>query len=170
MTTIVFVEENGKIDVAYDSKASMGYSHVETESNKVFESSGIIYGVAGAVSVANLLESMDVKPPKDKTGRELDLWVTNTLIRRMRSVLKESSPEGQYWFPGQVLVGVCGRVYEIGGDYSRLRNTSGKYAIGSGSHFAKGALDAGMTPVDAVTVAANNDSFTGHTIKSLTFK
>lgn len=170
MTTIVFVEKKDHIEVAYDSKVSLGYSHAEMENNKVFESSGIIYGVAGALNVANVIEGMDVKPPKGLNGNDLTQWVSRVLIRRMREMLKETSPEGQYYFPGAVLVGVCGKVYEIGSDYSRTRNTSGKYAIGSGSHFAKGALDAGASAKDAVNVAANNDSFTGHTVKSFTFK
>lgn len=166
MTTIVFVEKPTGVVMAWDSKVSAGYTHQELDQEKVFQSQGIWYGVAGDVSIANIIETMDVKPPsKDMLPREQDLWVTRTLIPRMRKLCSESSPFGQYRIHAQILVAFNGRVYEIGGDYSRVRNKSGMYAIGSGTDFAIAALQSGKTPREAVEVAAANDSGTGHGIK-----
>ena len=73
MTTIVMVEAKNKVEVAFDSKVSNGYSHNELEQPKVFTSQGITYGVAGAVGLANLLEDISVKPPEASlTGKDVD--------------------------------------------------------------------------------------------------
>ena len=168
MTTIVMVEKDDHVEVAYDSKVSAGWSHAELEQEKVFESSGILYGVAGDVSVANIVEGLDIKPPKSSDPSYVDKWVTFGLLGSLRKIIGKVQPLGKFQFPGQMIVVVHNRVYEIGPDYSRVRYTSGNYAIGSGSHFAKGALDGGSSAYDAVTIAANNDPYTGHKIK--TFK
>lgn len=170
MTTIVMLEKDDHVEVAFDSKVSAGYSHGELEQNKVFESSGILYGVAGNVSVANIIEGLDIKPPKTSVPSEIDKWVTFELMGQIRKIMGEVYQDGKFHFPGQMLIVVKNRVYSIGPDYSRVRLTSGNYAIGSGSEFAKGALDSGMSALKAVSVAADNDAFTGHRIKHFTYK
>lgn len=166
MTTIVMVEKPNLVQIAWDSKVSRGYSHEELEQEKVFEASGITYGVAGEVRVANILESLDVKPPQGVEGKAVDAWVSRVLIPRMQFACREADPEGQYYVEANILVVVNGRVYSIGRNFSRVRNTSGVYAIGSGSTYAKGALSAGASPEKAVQIAADNDMATGHGIKT----
>lgn len=167
MTTIVMVEKPTEVQIAWDSKVSRGYSHEELEQEKVFTASGITYGVAGAVRVANILEGLDVKPPVGLKGVEVDSWVSKVLIPRMQNACRAADPTGNFQVDANILAVVCGRVYAIGADFSRVRHTSGIYAIGSGSEFAKGALDTGATPKQAVIVAANNDMATGHGIKTM---
>lgn len=169
MTTIVFVEKPDHVEVAFDSKVSSGYSHSELEQAKVFESSGILYGVAGNLSVANIIEGLDIKPPKTSVPSEVDKWVTFGLLGQLRKILSNVYQDGKFEFPGHMLIVVKNRVYEIGPDYSRCRVTSGNYTIGSGSNFAKGALDQGASAEQAVSIAAENDAFTGHTIKHFTY-
>lgn len=166
MTTIVMVEKPDRVDIAWDSKVSSGYSHEELEQEKVFEASGITYGVAGAVRVANILEGLDVKPPQGVEGKGVDAWVSRVLIPRMQNACRATDPEGQFYVHANILAVVNKRVYSIGDDFSRVRNTSGIYAIGSGSVYAKGALEAGASVKKAVQVASNNDVYTGHGIKT----
>lgn len=169
MTTIVMVEKKGSVDIAFDSKVSNGYSHNELEQPKVFSSQGITYGVAGAVGLANLLEDISVKAPASSlTGKEVDRWVQRVLIPAMRTQVMEYHPEARFDAEWQVLVAVNKRVYSIGGDFSRVRNTSGRYAIGSGSLFARGALHAGASAKRAVEIAAEIDPWTGHEVKAFT--
>ena len=166
MTTIVMVEKPNRVDIAWDSKVSRGYSHEELEQEKVFEASGITYGVAGALRVLNIIEELDVKPPVDLEGKAVDAWVSRVLIPRMQNACRAADPEGQYYVHANILAVVNGRVYSIGGDFSKTRNTSGIYAIGSGSVYAKGALEAGASVTRSVEIAANNDVYTGHGIKT----
>lgn len=169
MTTIVFKETPSKVEIAFDSKVSGGGGHDELEQPKVFTTYGITYGIAGAVGLANLMESISVKPPeKGLSGTEMDQWVQRVLIRAMRSQVKEYNPDSTFDAYWQVLVSVNKRVYSIGGDFSRVRNTSGLYAIGSGSPFAMGALKAGASPRKAVEIAATSDLYSGHAVKVIT--
>lgn len=170
MTTIVMVEKPDSVEIAWDSKVSTGYSHEELEQEKVFEASGIIYGVAGALRVANIIEGLEVKPPEGLTGKDVDAWVSRVLIPRMQSALRVVDPIGQYYVEAHILAVVNGRVYGISGDYGRVRNTSGIYAIGSGSSYAKGALRSGSSAAESVQIASENDVYTGHTIKTRTVK
>lgn len=169
MTTIVMLEKDDHVEVAFDSKVSTGWSHAELEQSKVFESSGILYGVAGNLSVANIIEGLDIKPPKSSVPSEIDKWVTFGLMGQIRKIMGEVYNNGKFEFPGQMLIVVHNRVYSIGPDYARVRYTSGKYAIGSGSDFAKGALAQGASAEKAVSIAADNDAFTGHKIKHFTY-
>ena len=43
------------------------------------------------------------------------------------------------------------------------------YAVGSGSHYATGALASGKTAIEAVRIAAKHDPNTGHGTKNYTF-
>lgn len=169
MTTIVFVEKPDHVEVAYDSKVSMGYTHSELEQQKVFESHGILYGVAGALSVANIIEGLEIKPPKTSIPSEIDRWVTFELLGYIRKIMAQVAEKGQYEIEAHILLVVKNRVYKIGADYSRVRVTSGKYAIGSGSEYAMGALEQGASAEQAVRVAATHDSGTGHSIKHFKF-
>lgn len=169
MTTIVMVESGDHVDVAFDSKVSAGFSHAEMEQSKVFEASGILYGVAGALSVANAIEGTSVKPPKTNDPDEINKWVTFDLLGSIRKTLSRMQVNGRFQFPGEMLIVVKNRVYSIGPDYSRLRHTSGKYAIGSGGNFALGALANGASAEKAVQVAADHDVFTGHRVKSFEY-
>lgn len=167
MTTIVMVEKPDGVQIAWDSKVSWGYSHQEIEQEKVFEASGITYGVAGLVRVSNVLEEMDVKPPSPNlSNRETDSWVTRVLIPRMQNAMRVVDNNAVFDNESNILVVVNARVYNIGADFSRIRNTSGIYSIGSGSHFATGALSNGATAQRAVEIASMNDMATGHSIKT----
>lgn len=171
MTTIVMVEKQKTVDIAWDSQVSSGYGGEELEQEKVFEASGIIYGVAGAVRVANLIEGLQIKPPTNLSDKDTDTWVSRYMIPRIQQTLREHGAleQDQYMEAG-ILAVVNARVYSIGGDFSRVRNTSGRYVLGSGSNYAKGALDAGASAEQAVKVAAKNDVWTGFGIKTATVR
>lgn len=44
------------------------------------------------------------------------------------------------------------------------------YAIGSGNHYATGAMAAGKSPLEAVKIAAKHDPGTGHGFKEFSFQ
>lgn len=167
MTTIVFVETPSGVDVAFDSQVSYGSRKGELAQSKVFKAGEIVYGVAGAVSVANILETLEIRAPSITDIRELELWVTKHLVARIKQALVETGTAEKEYFSGSILAIVNNRVFEIGSDYSRVRNSSGNYSIGSGSSYALGALQMGANAKEAVKTAAHYDAYTGYEIKEM---
>lgn len=168
MTTIVMVEKKNRVEIAFDSKVSSGHSTDSLEQPKVFKNNGIVYGVAGAVRFANEIELVNVQPPaEDVTGSDLDKWVQSVLIPRLQVAGAKCDPVGAFWSEMQMLVAVNHRVYMIGSDFSRVRLTSGLYAIGSGSPYAMSALEHGKTAKEAVEYAGRKDPWSGFEVKTM---
>lgn len=169
MTTIVFVEKPNRVEIAFDSQVSSGYSHEELEQPKVFTVGPVTIGVAGAVGFANLVSDLHFpEHPKEMTDAETDTYVQRVVIPRLRQAGKSYDPHyGDHDVEGQVLVAVNKRVYSIGGDFARVRNKTGFYVIGSGTPYARTALRLGANAKQAVEAAAQMDLFTGHEIKTM---
>lgn len=147
----------------WDSQVSGPYDF-EVDGSKVFSNNGVVFGVAGALRLANVLEYMDIPEPPMKSDA-INRYVVKTLCDAIRNECRyvdlSSNSEGQAGVEGSVLVSVRGRVYDIGSDFSACRNRSKTYGIGSGSAFALGALAAGADPLTALKIAAKMDTGTG---------
>lgn len=166
MTTIAAIERRGRDTViACDSQAT-AQDKFEMEAPKVFERNGVIYGVAGVISVSNALRYSDLPEP----AGDPDEWVNNTLCPALREIVKEldlpRNDEDGYELGAIVIIGA--RIYEITDDLTWIRNISGTYSIGSGYAFALGAMDMGASPREAIEVAATRDPNTGGKIRELT--
>lgn len=169
MTTILMRETPSKVEIAYDSQVSIGSFKEEMDFPKVFTAGDITYGVAGAVRTANLISSSTLKaPPTTHTVTETHRWVVRVLVPHLQSLCTSLSPIGAFENEAQILAVVNAHIFEIGSDFSVVRNTSGVYGIGSGGHIARTAIVANpsLTAKEAVSIAANHDSFTGMTIHS----
>lgn len=170
MTTVVFIEHRNSVEVAYDSKVSMGSRQQELAGlGKVFKVGPVTFGGAGALGFLNAVSEMHIPALQPMTDEETDRWIGRVLVPKLRAAGAVYN-QGHGYVPGTVLAAVNGRVYEIGGDFSNLRLKSGQYAIGSGASYALGALASGASAKEAVEVAAMYDKGTGHTINSLTIK
>ncbi len=170
MTTVVFVEKPGRVEIAFDSKVSMGSRHQELSGlGKVFKVGPVTFGGAGSLSYLNAISEIHIPPVQEMSADETDRWVSRVLMPKIRGAANVHNPMSPFG-GGTILVAINGRVYEIGGDFSNLRLASGQYAIGSGSSYALGALANGASAKRAVEVAASYDVFTGHTIRELTIK
>lgn len=165
MTTILAIESEGTVQVGFDSQATADDA-IELAQPKVFENNGATYGVAGTVKFLNELRYADLPTP----GTDPDKWVTQDLIPVIRDLIErvglEKNDQGEYEI--HILAVVTGRVYEIVGDLSWVRNTTGVYAAGSGQQFALGALTAGADIHKALKVAAHHDPYTGGTLRVIT--
>lgn len=173
MTTVVFRELRDRVEIAFDSQVSAGYRKNELEGQgKVFKVGPVTIGGAGAVGYINQLADMHIPPIQSMSDTETDRWVQQVLIPKIKMAATMYSPytrsEGQV--AGIALIAVNGRVYEIGGDFSKIRVSGGNYAIGSGSSYALGALSSGKTAKEAVGIAAQHDMATGYTIRELIIK
>ena len=58
------------------------------------------------------------------------------------------------------LIALNGELFEIADDFSVSRDDSGFYGVGSGSSYAIGALHAGASIEQALSIASLNDAFT----------
>lgn len=168
MTTIVMRKLEDRIEVAFDSKVSNGHTFWELKENKVAEVNGMYFGVAGRLRALNAIHHMTLNPPTGIHGDDLTKWVHRVLVPKLRQTIHEAIPDGAWDSQSGVLVVVNNEIYEIDSDFSVTQSVDGVYAIGSGSDFAKSALDFGKSVKESVEYAGEKDIWTGYTIKSLT--
>lgn len=167
MTTVIAIEKDNRVEIGCDSKATGG-DQIELEQPKVFENNGITIGVAGVALLANELRYGDLPAPPESID-STDRWMTKEFTPALRSIVEatmKTGDDGEYEL--QALVIVNGRVYDIGGNLGWVRNTAGTYAIGSGAHFALGALSAGADINQALAIAAKHDPYTGCSLEVTT--
>ena len=141
MTTIAY--KDGII--AYDSQASRGDTIVNISYKKTVQVSGYHFFFAGSVNRVEDLVNMFFTGEKAEKFDATSAFVV--------------TPEGDVLLTGFDPDGAV--------DYDGV-DPAEVYAIGSGSQFAIGAMDAGKTAQEAVKVAAARDVYTGGKIR--TFK
>jgi len=115
-------------------------------------------------------------------GKKLDQFITSKFVPALRECFEKQG----YAVPTEketsshlaehgstVMVSVNGSIYIVDGDYSWTADSTGIYAMGTGSPYALGALQAlvsnkTLTPAQAkkvalkaISIAAKNDPYTG---------
>lgn len=164
MTTIIAYEHEGGVTLGWDSQVSLGSHIYHGAHQKVFANGSIVLGVAGALSDAKILQYAELADP-DESGWDIDRWVTNELVPSIFHALAERNratvTNSQIETESTILAVVKGRVYEISSDQAADRRVDNIYTIGSGSHFARGALAAGASVRTALGIAADHDYGTG---------
>lgn len=164
MTTIVAVENQQGVTFATDSRVS-GSALNDGWISKVFENKGLVWGIAGYLRVSQIIQHMKMPElPKSDKPEKIDKWVTQVLAPLFLKANKEMSDLG-HRNGSMALVSVKGRIYDLDSGGSWTRNQSGVYAIGSGSNYALGALEAGASPKKAIKVAAKYDWGTNSDVK-----
>lgn len=191
MTTIVAIQGEGFALICSDSRISdmdgEGYaaqvSTLRDGTSKVAANGKYLLGAAGDLRAINLLHHAFLPPPVPAgiKGKKLDQFFTVKFIPALRECFESHG----YATPDKddkrhiaehesiVIAAVSGQIYVVDGDYSWLSDTSGVYALGSGSSYALGALTA-LLPKTLITVqiakkialkalniAARFDSYTG---------
>lgn len=161
MTTIIAIQGDGFSAVCVDSRISdidnSGYiSQVFTlkEGNcKVAINGKYLLGAAGDMRAINILHHVfqPPTPPPNLRGKKLDEFVTVKFIPALREcfeqqgyALPDSNEEKKHIaeHDSTILVSIHGSIYIVDGDYSWASDASGIYALGSGSAYALGALQA----------------------------
>lgn len=166
MTTIIGIQHPAGATLGWDSLVGAEGPVFEDEAPKVFTNGGVVYGVAGPLTLANAIRHARMPDADSSNCRwDTDQWVENTLVPAIvntlarRQVLKLE--DGRPDLEGAILVVVRNRLYEIDFDTSVSRRKDGRHAIGSGAPYALGALAAGASILDALEIAASLDSGTG---------
>ena len=160
MTTIVAIQGDTYSVVGTDSRVSsfdesgMAYqiTTLGTGTAKVAINGRYLLGAAGDVRAINILHHAFTPPnPSFKTnGPNLDQFITQKFIPALRECFESTG----YARPDHdeknhiaehsstILVVINGMIYIIDGDYSWTSDRTGVYAIGTGSSYALGALQA----------------------------
>jgi ATP-dependent protease HslVU (ClpYQ) peptidase subunit len=160
MTTIVAIQGDGYAVIGTDSRISsfdetgMAYqiTTLGTGTSKIASNGRYLLGAAGDVRAINILHHAFSPPvPAFKTsGVNLDQFITQKFIPALRTCFEESG----YAMPDNeekthiaeqastILVVINGVIYIIDGDYSWTSDRTGVYAIGTGSSYALGAIQA----------------------------
>src|SRR4051812_27392917 len=159
------VESDHGVTIGFDSKVSYGWEHADLEQPKVFTNGEIVFGCSGNILDANVIKYADL-PALAPDNWDIDRWVTNELIPAITEALHgRNVPQytnGKIETGGCYLTVVRGRVYRISSDTAWTRHVVGRYAIGSGADYALGALAAGASVREALDIAQQHDSATGH--------
>lgn len=164
MTTIVAVEVQGDVLFAADTQSTAG-SRATSGRTKVFANGSVVFGVAGAVRVADVLRFADLPScPAGLKGVSLEGWAVTELVPALQKALSESgaleNSDGEVHADFGALAAVNGRLFRVGSDFSLIGGVKST-SIGSGSSYALGALRAGASPKEAVRIAAEFDVYTG---------
>lgn len=191
MTTIIGVQTDTFAMICVDSRISsmdsFGFaSHVSTlkeGSGKVAINGKYLLGAAGDVRAINILHHV-FQPPVPAVnlkGKKLDQFFTAKFIPALRECFEhegyaipdKEDKEHMAEQASEILVVIHGSIYVVDGDYSWASDASGLYALGSGSSYALGALQALNTTkkltvpqakknaLKSLTIAAKFDPYTG---------
>jgi ATP-dependent protease HslVU (ClpYQ) peptidase subunit len=192
MTTIVGLQGDNFAVVYVDSRISSsdsgGYisqiSTLKEGCGKVAVNGKYLLGAAGDVRAINILHHVfqPPTPPINMRGKKLDQFFTAKFIPALRECFEQQGyaipdiKEDKEHIAEQastILVVIHGIIYVVDGDYSWTSDSSGMYALGSGSSYALGALQALVTnrkltipqakklALKALSTAAKFDPYTG---------
>lgn len=129
--------------VTDDSTYSLG---IGIES-KIWEKDGVLFGCCGSFRVAQVIRWQMNVPPYNPAGEPLE-YLTGPLITAMRESLREHGSlttweeDATESIDGGVLLGFCGRVFEIYGDFGVGELIHNYGSIGCGSPIGMGNLAA----------------------------
>ena len=149
MTCVVGVAEGGRVVLGADSQGACldpGHREVyELGVPKVFHNGPYLLGYCASYRLGQILRMADLPEPPDDGGDALEDFLCGSFVASLREVLREAG-----WLElkkglgdsGQVMVGVHGRLFVIGPDFSVLWPLPSRsyMAIGGGRHHAYGAL------------------------------
>ena len=164
MTTIIGIEYPDRVEMMADSQISyLNRSFQHDDIVKIVKREDYLFGICGHFVAMQTIQNFwdPPKVPKKLKG-SLYSFVVTQVIPSLKDLVDEDSlafnEKDQDSFC--ILLAVKGQLFEIDQDFSVSRNNENRYAIGTGSDFALGALDAGSSIEQAMTIAASLDLFT----------
>lgn len=143
MTTLAAIQGKSWAVIGYDARVAEALKKYTLPNNasKCFHVGDYIIGVAGDFRAVNILTfSFDPPSAEKMRGVALDRFMQTTFLPSLRACYEAENYAPKEGDGASLLVVVNGTVYEVGEDYSFLRDEKGLYAIGSGGSYALGAL------------------------------
>jgi 20S proteasome alpha/beta subunit len=162
MTTLAGIAGKGWCVIGAESKASDDSgSFVMMPTPKVFINNGVLIAGCGSVRGLNVMEYDFDSPTLDEDIR-VESYLTRQFIPTMRKTYIEAGLEMKEYgdvatMENGLLIGIAGRLFSIGSDYSWDQSAKGLYSYGSGGPYAMGAMTSHnahkcKTPEDAVEI------------------
>ena len=158
MTCIAAVVADGRVWMGGDSAGVGGYDLVVRADRKVFRNGPYVMGFTTSFRMGQLLQFGFEPPAPPESPRDLLRFMATAFVDAVRERLKAggwASKSNEQESGGVFLVGVRGRLFEIGSDYQVGESLHGYAAVGCGDQIAHGALftTEGRLPVDRVLMA-----------------
>lgn len=144
MTCIVGLVDNGKVYIGGDS-AGVVVSRLDIISRKdkkVFRVNDVIMGFTTSFRMGQLLQ-YNFRPPKRHPDDDLMKYMVVEFINEIRRIFKDggfATKDQEAEIGGNFLVGIEGRLFEIGGDYQVGESNDKIAACGCGYAYALGSL------------------------------
>lgn len=181
MTTILAIQGDGWAVIGSDSQWSTDDGRIgKSTQPKVVSIGKYLVAIAGYTRGANIIQHTFTPPAPPKTqGIKLNKFVVSQFIPAYKAVL-ETGGIGLPQYDGEVaktpidtLMVVNGVIYQIDDDYGTDMDSNRLYAIGSGSDYGLGALQAltekkrlnmvtaKQSILKALSISAKFDSGTG---------
>lgn len=164
MTTLIMVQTPDDVILGWDGLMTNGNESTMLVEPKFFVNNGIVYGLAGTKRASDLLAYEDL-PAYDPIGYpDRKKWIVREWIPVFRDLLAAEpalvDEDGRLAGCSIVMV-VGGQAFELDNLLNAAQSIEGIYTVGSGGSFARGALFAGATVMEALHVAADIDPYTG---------
>lgn len=146
MTCIVAVKHRGNVFMGGDSACSVGssLSVLSRNSSKVFVNVPYIIGVTGTVRYGQILAYCPLPPLRDESV-DLHGFMCTEFVDAVRKAIEEAGEMEHYQSSrqesmGEALVGIRGRIFALGIDFSVVERVDDFDAVGCGSEVAMGCL------------------------------
>lgn len=164
MTCIVGVVDQEKVYIGGDSAGVAGLDITSRKDPKVFKVGDFLIGCTTSFRMIQLIR-FSFCPPKRHPDKDVFEYMCTEFINEIRSCLKTGgfaeiscSVENG----GNFLVGYCGRLFKIEGDFQVGESTDNFQSVGCGQPFALGALSAlgdSLNPKDRIRKALEIASY-----------
>ena len=151
MTTILAVQGDGWAVIGSDTQWSTDYGRIgKSSQSKVISTGRYLIGIAGHTRGANIIQHSFAPPtvPPKAQGAKLTKLMVSQFVPAYKTAL-ETHGTGLPQYDSEVakteidsLVLVNGVVFQIDADYGTDTDTNRLYAVGSGSDYGLGALQA----------------------------
>lgn len=166
MTTIVAAQLDDRVLFGADSQvtAPNGRKYSAKQMVKISQRNGYIIAGSGECAPCDIAQHIWNPPtPTAKDKRDLYHFMISKVVPSLKQCFKDNdykinSDDDENAF--SFLIALHGELFEIADDFSISLDDSGFYGVGSGSSYAIGALYAGATIEQALTIASKNDAFT----------
>jgi ATP-dependent protease HslVU (ClpYQ) peptidase subunit len=165
MTTIAAIQYEDRVVIGADSQVTATRQFSHPRMAKITERGQYLIAGAGLSSACDIAQHIWI-PPKPTVDDRKDLY--HFMIAKVVPSLKQSFKDNDFKLEDDkdeetrfsFLIAIGGEVFDLADDFAVSLDSSGHYAIGSGSSLALGALAHGATLEKALDIAASKDPYT----------
>jgi hypothetical protein len=165
MTTICAVQYEDRVVIGADSQVTSNYKYWHPRMVKVSERGQYLIAGSGLSSACDIAQHIWTPPTPTAADRK-DLY--HFMIAKVVPSLKQCFKDNDFKLEDDkdeetrfaFLIAIGGEVFDLADDFAISIDSSGHYAIGSGSSLALGALAHKATIEEALEIAASKDPYT----------